>query len=310
MEGTLAIETEHLTRRFDTFTAVEDLTLTVRPGEVFGFLGPNGAGKTTVMRMLASLIAPSSGSARVVGHDVVTEGEAVRRKIGLLTETPGLYRKLSAEENLRYYARLYGVSDVSKAIERYLRILGLYERRHDPVGSFSKGMRQKIAIARALIHDPELVFLDEPTSGLDPEAARVVLDFILELRAQGRTVFLCTHLLDEAERLCDRVGVFKRRLIAVDTPARLRSTRFGSRTVIDLVRRDDRLLSALSGLPFVQSVQWRNHELVVILSNPEDQNPAVVRTLVEAGAEIRFVREEKASLEQVYLSLTGSLRLE
>jgi len=306
----MAIETEHLTRRFDTFTAVEDLTLAVRPGEVFGFLGPNGAGKTTVMRMLAALIRPTDGVARVLGHDVVTEGEAVRRKIGLLTETPGLYRKLSAEENLRYYARLYGMKDVSQAIERYLRLLGLYERRHDPVGSFSKGMRQKIAIARALIHDPQLVFLDEPTSGLDPEAARLVLDFVLELRAQGRTVFLCTHHLDEAERLCDRVAVFKRRLIAVDTPARLRSTRFGSRTVIDLVRRDDRLLQALSGLPFIQGLQWRNHELVVMLSSPEEQNPMVIRALVEAGAEIRFVREEKASLEQVYLSLTGSLRLE
>ncbi|HEY9856862.1 MAG TPA: ABC transporter ATP-binding protein [Stenomitos sp.] len=310
MNGIPAIETEHLTRRFDAFTAVEDLTLTVRPGEVFGFLGPNGAGKTTVMRMLSALIRPTDGVARVLGHDVVTEGEAIRRKIGLLTETPGLYRKLSAEENLRYYARLYGVQNVSQAIERYLRLLGLYERRHDPVGSFSKGMRQKIAIARALIHDPQLVYLDEPTSGLDPEAARLVLDFVLELRAQGRTVFLCTHLLDEAERLCDRVGVFKRRLIAVDTPARLRSTRFGSRTVIDLVRRDDRLLQALSGLPFIQGLLWRNHELVVILSSPEEQNPVVIRTLVEAGAEIRFVREEKASLEQVYLSLTGSLRLE
>lgn len=310
MDGILAIETQNLTRRFGSFTAVEDLTLTVRPGEVFGFLGPNGAGKTTVMRMLASLIAPTSGTARVVGHDTVEEGEHVRRKIGLLTETPGLYRKLSAEENLRYYARLYGVADVPRAIERYLRLLGLYERRHDPVGTFSKGMRQKIAIARALIHDPELVFLDEPTSGLDPEAARLVLDFILELRAQGRTVFLCTHHLDEAERLCDRVGVFKRRLIAVDTPARLRSTRFGSRTVIDMATRDDRFLQALSGLPFVQGVQWRNHQLVVFLANPEEQNPEIVRTLVKAGADIRFVREEKASLEQVYLSLTGSLRLD
>lgn len=304
------IETRNLSRQFDGFTAVEDLTLSVAPGEVFGFLGPNGAGKTTVMRMLAGLIAPSGGTATVVGHDVRTEGQAIRRRIGLLTETPGLYRKLSAEANLRFYARLYGVKDAEAAIKRYLQVLGLYERRHDPVGSFSKGMRQKIAIARALIHDPELVFLDEPTSGLDPEAARLVLDFIVGLKAQGRTVFLCTHHLDEAERLCDRVGVFKRKLIAVDTPESLRRNRFGAKTVLELARREDTLLRRVADLPFVQGVQWRDRQLVVSVADPARQNPQLVRSVVEAGGEILFVREEKASLEQVYLSLTGSLRLD
>lgn len=303
------IETQQLSRSFGAFRAVESLTLKVAPGEIFGFLGPNGAGKTTVMRMLASLIAPSEGSARVVGYDVRTAGHEIRRRIGLLTETPGLYRRLSAEANLRFYARLYGVSDPGPAVERYLRLLGLYERRHEPVGSFSKGMKQKIAIARTLIHEPSLVFLDEPTSGLDPESARLVLDFIWHLKLQGKTVFLCTHHLEEAERLCDRVGVFKRRLIAVDTPARLRQTRFGIKTVVELERREDRLAFVLGQLPFVQTLQWRDNQLVLSLQDPERQNPVVVRTLVEAGADIRFVMEEKPSLEQVYLSLTGSLHM-
>lgn len=304
------IETQDLSRRFGAFSAVESLSVSVEAGEVFGFLGPNGAGKTTVMRMLSALIAPTGGSARVVGYDVRTQGDAIRRRIGLLTESPGLYRKLSAQANLRFYAKLYGVCDPEAAIRRYLSLLGLYERRHDPVGSFSKGMKQKIAIARALIHDPALVFLDEPTSGLDPEATRLVHDFILELKAQGRTVFLCTHHLDEAERLCNRVAVFKRRLIAVDTPERLRATRFGSKTVVELVRQDEAMLAVIRALPFVQAAQWRDNHLVVTLADPARQNPALIRTLVEAGGEIRFVREEKASLEQVYLSLTGSLRLE
>ena len=301
------IETQQLSRSFGTFRAVDSLTMTVNPGEVFGFLGPNGAGKTTVMRMLASLIAPSDGSARVLGYDVRTKGAEIRRRIGLLTESPGLYRRLSAEANLRFYAKLHDVADPHPIIAHYLKRLELYDHRHELVGSFSKGMKQKIAIARTLLHDPQLVFLDEPTSGLDPESARIVLDVVRELKDRGKTIFLCTHHLDEAERLCDRVGVFKRRLIALDTPSRLRETRFGTRTVVDLAIRDERLARAVSALPFVHGLQWREQQLVVTLPDPSKQNPLLVKALVEAGAEIRFVLEEKPSLEQVYLSLTGSL---
>jgi ABC-2 type transport system ATP-binding protein len=304
------IETQGLSRRFGAFVAVEDVTLSVRAGEVFGFLGPNGAGKTTVMRILCGLIAPSSGSARVVGCDVRKDGATIRRRVGLLTESPGLYRKLSAEDNLRYFAKLYGVPDPAPAIRQHLTALGLYERRHDPVGSFSKGMTQKVAIARALLHDPELVFLDEPSSGLDPEAVRLVHDFILALKERGKTVFLCTHHLDEAERLCDRVAVFKRKLIAVDTPERLRENRFGVKTHIVLAERSDSLQHEVARLPFVRGVQWRDTTLVVTLTDPESQNPELVRKVVGLGGAVRRVTEERASLEQAYLSLTGSLRLE
>lgn len=304
------ISTQRLTRRFGAFTAVDSLTLHVPPGEVFGFLGPNGAGKTTVIRMLASLIAPSEGEAQVAGFDIRKDGQRIRQAIGILTESPGLYRKLSARENLRFYAKLYGLPQPDARAQTLLRKLEMDAHQDLPVGRFSKGMTQKIAIARALIHDPQLVFLDEPTSGLDPEAAYLVRDVIAGLKAQGKTVFLSTHRLEEAERLCDRIAVFRRKILAIDTPQGLRRGRFGSRTLVELVRRDEALLDALKALPFVSSAQWRAEgpTLAVTLSDPRAQNPLLIRTLVEHGAEIRFVREEQASLEQAYLSLTGSLK--
>ncbi|MEK7324362.1 MAG: ABC transporter ATP-binding protein, partial [Chloroflexota bacterium] len=219
------IQTEGLTKRFPApkngqpIVAVEGLDLTVQEGEVFGFLGPNGAGKTTTVRMLTSLIGPTSGRAVINGLEVGKDDGAIRQCVGILTETPGMYDRLSAEKNLTIFANLYGVKDAPGQVQRYLRMLGLWERRHDEAGSFSKGMRQKLAIARALLHEPKLVFLDEPTSGLDPEAAKLVRDFIAELKAEGRTIFMCTHNLDEAERLCGRIGIFKTRLITVDSPA-------------------------------------------------------------------------------------------
>ena len=203
------IKTENLTKQFKTTLAVDQLTLEVKEGEVFGFLGPNGAGKTTTVRMLTSLIVPTSGTAVVNGCVLGKDDTQIRRTVGILTETPGMYDNLSAEYNLRIFAGLYEVKDVPGQVEKYLRMLGLWERRFDEVGTFSKGMKQKLAIARALLHEPRMLFLDEPTTGLDPEAAHLVRDFIDELRKEGRTIFLCTHNLDEADRLCDRIGVFK-----------------------------------------------------------------------------------------------------
>jgi ABC-2 type transport system ATP-binding protein len=194
------IETRNLSKRFGASMAVDGLTLSVKRGEIFALLGPNGAGKTTTVRMLACLIAPSSGEATVAGCDVTCEQDAIRARIGILTESPGLYDKLSAAQNLAFFAQLYGLSvEVrERQVKRYLTMLGLWERRSEPVGGFSKGMKQKLAIARALLHEPEVVFLDEPTSALDPEAAKIVRDFIAELKSEGRTIFLCTHNLDEA----------------------------------------------------------------------------------------------------------------
>jgi len=223
--------------------------------------------------------------------------------VGVLTETPGMYDNLSAEYNLRLYAQLYEVQDVGGQVEKYLRMLGLWERRADPAGTFSKGMKQKLAIARAVIHEPRLLFLDEPTSGLDPEAARLVRDFVAELRKEGRTIFMCTHNLDEADRLCDRIGVFKSRLLVVDTPENLRKSLFGRKVVFHLRQAAPELADAVSKLPYVREVKIVENKLLLTVDDPEAQNPEVVRVLVAAGADIRFVGELRHSLEDVYFQL-------
>ncbi len=301
------IHTTHLTRWFGDTLAVDDLSLSVEEGEVFGLLGPNGAGKTTTVRMLTALIAPTSGTAEVAGYCLGTEDMEVRRRVGILTESPGLYEKLSAEQNLRFFADLYEVPAERQPaqIERFLCMLGLWERRHEPVGGFSKGMRHKLAIARALLHEPPVLFLDEPTAGLDPQAARTVRDFIADLRTEGRTTLLTTHNLDEAERLCDRIGVLNTRLIAVDTPQNLRRRLFGRQTVVQLSRLEPRLIDVVQRLPFVQQVETRDNQLVIDVREPEIQNPVIVRELVEAGGDIQYVTELEHSLEDVYFSLVG-----
>lgn len=303
------IRTDGLTKTFDgdkrtgQVQAVSGLSLDIQQGQVFGFLGPNGAGKTTTVRMLSALIAPTAGRAWVNDLEVGKNDTAIRGSIGILTEQPGMYDRLSAEKNLSIYARLYGVRDVPGQVEKYLRMLGLWERRHDPAGSFSKGMKQKLAIARAILHEPRTLFLDEPTAGLDPEAAKLVRDFIEDLKTEGRTIFLCTHNLDEADRLCDRVGVFKQRLIKVDSPGRLRNSLFGRTVEFQLKRVEPALADRARALPFVKHVEVEDNRLRLALDEPETTNPVIVKTLVEAGAEVQFVSEVRHSLEDVYLSL-------
>jgi len=297
------ITTQNLTKKFGENLAVDNLTLEVNEGEVFGFLGPNGAGKTTTVRMLTSLIGPSSGSATVNGYRLGTQDTEIRRTVGILTEAPGLYDNLSAEYNLKIYANLYEVKDVAGQVEKYLRMLGLWHRRHDEAGTFSKGMKHKLAIARALLHEPRVLFLDEPTAGLDPEASRLVRDFIADLRKEGRTIFLCTHNLDEADRLCDRIAVFKTRLLIMDTPSNLRTQLFGRKVVFHLRQADEPLARSINKLPFVDEVKLIDNKLVVRLEDPEANNPAIIRQLVALGAEVQFVGELRRSLEDVYLQL-------
>ena len=299
------IVTERLSKSFGTLQAVQDLELRVEAGEVFGFLGPNGAGKTTTVRMLSGLIGPTSGKAWVAGCEVGKQDGELRRKVGILTESPGLYDRLSAERNLGFFADLYEVSDIAAQVERYLRLLGLWDRRHEPVGGFSKGMRQKLAIARAMLHEPQVVFLDEPTSALDPEAARLVREFIGELRDEGRAIVLCTHNLDEADRLCDRIAVFRTRILALDTPAALRRQLFGRSVVFHLREVAPAHLACLQALPEVHAVEAVDRRLVVSLEDPERDNPRLIRALVDAGAEIQFVGELRRTLEDVYLRLVG-----
>jgi ABC-2 type transport system ATP-binding protein len=297
------VETKNLSKRFGENLAVDKLSITIPPGEVFGLLGPNGAGKTTTIRMLSALIKQTQGEAFVAGYKIGENDYEIRKNVGILTESPGLYDRLSAERNLAFFAKLYEVDNISTQVERYLRMLGLWERRLEQVGTFSKGMRQKLAIARALLHEPKVLFLDEPTSGLDPEAARLVREFITELRQEGRTIVICTHNLDEADRLCDRIAVFNARLLALDTPKNLRNQLYGRTVVFHLASADEKYAKKIGVHEFVRSVQIMENKLVVNLDDPEAQNPALIRELVALGAEIRFVGELRHSLEDVYLRL-------
>ncbi len=296
-----AIETHGLTRRFDGLTAIEGLTLSVDRGEVVGLLGPNGAGKTTTIRMLAALIPPSSGTATVDGFRLGEDDDGVRRSIGILTETPGLYDRLSARRNLEFHARLQGVPDVARTVGRYLELVGLADRAEDPAGTFSKGMRQKLALARALLHEPDVLLLDEPTAGLDPRMARVVRDFIPSLKSEGRTILLSTHNLEEAESLCDRVALIQGRLVAFDRPDAL-AERFFTRRIQLRLTEAEAGATAARALPFVRDVARQGDLLIVTLSDGAE-TPALVRAMVEAGAAIHEVLPLRATLEDVYLEL-------
>jgi len=297
------IQAQRLSRSFRQIQAVSDLDLNIAPGEVFGFLGPNGAGKTTTVRMLAGLIRPSSGSARIAGLAVGRDNASIRAKVGVLTEMPGLYERLSAYQNLEFYAKLQGVASPKSAIRKHLDLLGLWARRHDPVGKFSKGMRQRVAIARALLHDPQVVFLDEPTSGLDPESAHTVRAFIGQLsQEEGRTIFLCTHNLHEAETLCHRIGLMKQTLIKVGTPQQLKRELFKTQTVIELDQAPPDI-EAILDFPFVDHVHANGARVVVTLSDPEAHNPLLIERLVAHNANIRYVRPQERTLEEVYLAL-------
>ena len=298
-----------LGKRFRSLTAVHDLSFEVGDGEIFGILGPNGAGKTTSVRMLSGLIAPSEGTARINGLELGPDSQRIRAITGILTESPGLHDKLTARQNLGYYGRLYGLrgAGLRRAVDRYLGVVGMIDVGDRRVGGFSKGMRQKVAIARALLHEPDVLYLDEPTSALDPSAAKTIRDFVATLRDAGRSIVVCTHNLDEAERLCDRIGIMRGTLLEVDTPAQLRRRSGMASVRVELVgaRRPESFLDLLAGLPFVAAARTSDGALTVELADPRGDNPELVRSLVEAGARIVAVSEEAVTLEQVYLDLVG-----
>jgi ABC-2 type transport system ATP-binding protein len=307
------IVVEGLRRDFGRLVAVHDLSFTVADGEIFGLLGPNGAGKTTTVRMLAGLIRPTDGTATVNGHALGEGSQNIRGLTGILTESPGLHDKLTARQNLAYYGRLYGLrgGDLRAAVERYLGVVGMSEHADRRVGGFSKGMRQKVAIARALLHEPEVIYLDEPTSGLDPSAAKTVRDFVATLRELGRSIVVCTHNLDEAERLCDRIGIMRGTLLRVDTPAGLRRHGRNATVRVDLngARGPDSFVELLARLPYILGARASDEEgsLLVELADPPRETPDLVATLVAAGARISGVREDAATLEEVYLNLVGEV---
>jgi ABC-2 type transport system ATP-binding protein len=297
-----------LGRRFGDQWAIRGLDLELAPAEVFAFLGPNGAGKTTTVRLLTALIGPSEGTATVDGIDVVADPHEVRRRIGLLTETPSLYERLTAEENLDFFGRLHRLSPAVRArrIDELLDLFDLGDRRKDRTATFSKGMKQKLAIARALLHEPKVLFLDEPTSGLDPEAAHIVREAMVTLKRQGRTIVLASHNLDEVERLADRVGFVRGRLLRVDSPARLRAGAAEPIVVADLVAEPaPELVARLRDLAWVRDVSIDGRRLRVRVLDPQAATPELARELVAAGAGILGIRAESASLESVYFDVMG-----
>jgi len=284
-----ALVAAHLTRRFDARVAVDDVSLELAPGEIFALLGPNGAGKTTTLRMLAGLIKPSSGTVDVRG------------RIGFLTEAPGLWDRLTVERNLMVYARLHGLEDPARAVDEALDLFDIGGRKQDRAAQLSKGLKQRVALARTLLHRPDIVLLDEPTSGLDPESARDVRELILRLRGERRAVLISTHNLDEVERVADRVAVLRARLIALDTPAALRARLFGSRVLVRLAGPAAPFADVLK--PAFADVRTEDRTLSIAVSDVERATPGIVRALVQSGADVVSVVADEAPLEEVYLRL-------
>jgi ABC-2 type transport system ATP-binding protein len=292
----------HLTRRFDTRVAVDDVTFELAPGEIFALLGPNGAGKTTTLRMLAGLIAPTSGTVHVGGEPMTASASHLRGRIGFLTEAPGLWDRLTVFENLIVYARLQGVVPSQRAVNAALELFGIANRASDPTAQLSKGLKQRVALARTLLHDPAIVLLDEPTAGLDPESAHDTRALILRLRGENRTVILSTHNLDEVDRVADRVGVLRTRLIALDTPSALRSRLFGQRLVITLAGPAAQY-GAVVRSAGATDVTVDGDRLSIGVGGDGVAAPPLVTALVEAGAKIVSVIPEERPLEEVYLRL-------
>jgi ABC-2 type transport system ATP-binding protein len=300
------INVKNLTKKFDNITAVENLTFEVAEGEVFGLLGPNGAGKTTTIRMLCGLISITSGEAEIAGYQMGKDSDslAIRKLIGLVPDNVGLYEELSAYDNLDYYGKLYECSQEERKekIAYYLKMMDLWEKRDQPVSDFSKGMKQKVAISRALIHNPRLLFFDEPTANLDPEASRMVREIILKLKKEGKTIFINTHNLDEAQRICDRIGILKTKLLTVNTPDQLEKNVWGNKTMIQVEKINDRILAAIKKLQ-PKDLGVEENRITLTLADPQKENPDFVQAIVSAGGRIQYVTQLNPGLEETYLKV-------
>ena len=305
------IEVEGLTKSFGSLTAADHLSFEVKEGEVFGLLGPNGAGKTTTVRMLACLISPSEGSAKVGGYDIARDSLRVREIAGILTENPSLYERLTAYENMDFFAEAYGLSDVQERrnrIRELLEFFELWDRKNDKVATFSKGMKQKLAVARAIVHNPPVLFLDEPTSGLDPESSKEVRDLMERLsRREKHTILLCTHRLEDAEKLCSRVMIINRgKSVIVGTPDELRDRIAGQPILqVALKKLNQKIVAAVRELSGVLEVNVDDSasRLMVTLGDVQSVTPDVVRTVVHAGGMVLSVSVLRPSLEEAYLKL-------
>jgi ABC-2 type transport system ATP-binding protein len=299
------IETSDLTKQFGDFTAVDGIDLSVREGEVLALLGPNGAGKTTTVRMLASILKPTAGWARIAGYDTMEDARMVRHMVGLLTEFPGLYLRMRAPDYLDFFGQLQGLSRAQRAerSEHLLKRFELWDARKKRAGEYSKGMRQKLALVRAMLHEPQVLFLDEPTSAMDPHSAKLVRDAITELRRDRRTIILCTHNLNEAEMLADRIAIIRRgRIVAIGTPAQLKARLLGDPLLeLRLAEPIDGLLSDLEDLVTVEDhgETWLRYST----PNPERDNPRLLQQLAERGTPVVTLSEVQRSMEEVYLRI-------
>ncbi len=303
------IYTENLTRTFGNLTAVDNLNLHIEKGEVFGFLGPNGAGKTTTIRMLACLISPTKGTATVAGYNIQKDPLKVRQSVGILTENPSLYERLTAYENMDFFAQAYGITDAAeraKRIQELLEFFHLWDRKNDRVGGFSKGMKQKLAIVRATVHRPPVLFLDEPTAGLDPESAKEIRDMMAELSQREKcTILLSTHHLEDAEKLCRRVLIMnKGRCLLIGSPDELRQ-RISEKPIIEvgLIEVTPEIMAALKANQVAEEVKQQETKLLISVKNTQAATPEIVRAIVKAEGQILSVNVQRPSLEEAYLKL-------
>ena len=292
------IKVENLTKKFETITAVENISFDINESEIFGFLGPNGAGKTTTIRMLSTLISQTSGTITIDNRIPESDGEYIRSITGLLTESPGMYEKISAYNNLEYYSSFYNIPVIKRKdnIERYLKMFDLWDRKDDPVGTYSKGMKQKLALSRALIHEPKILFLDEPTAGLDPESAYMVRNFIESLKEEKTTVFLCTHNLEEASNLSDRVCILKRKIIRIATLSELQSDDKDKRVEIVFADNASRYVKLLEEIDKIKDIQTDSNRAILVIKEPEISNPLIIKKIIDNGAKILYFNEIKATL--------------
>ena len=298
------IEVENLTKKFDDLTAVDNISFKIKEGEVFGFVGPNGAGKTTTVRMLSCLISSTSGTASVAGFNINEKADAtnIRKIIGLIPDNVGLYNELSAYKNLDFYGKLYGLSNNEREenIKYFLKMLGIWDKKDFLVGKFSKGMKQKLAISRALIHDPEILFLDEPTANLDPSSSKTVRDFLIELKKEDKTIFLNTHNLEEVQQICDKIGIMNTKLLRVSTQKDLKEAVWGKKTIVQLEKVDNNILESLNQSQF-ENITVSGNKLSFNVTNPEKENSSLVEAIVNAGGRIQYVEKFDPSLEDTYL---------
>ena len=299
------IDVKNLTKKFGNILAIDNLSFHINEGEIFGFLGPNGAGKTTTMRILCCLISKTSGDVKIADYQIgnKTDSLKIRKIIGLVPDNVGLYEELSAYDNLDFYGKLYECTEKQRKenIEYFLNMLGLWDKRNLSVGDFSKGMKQKVAIARALIHNPKLLFLDEPTVNLDPEYSKIVRDIIIGLKKEGKTIFLNTHNLDEAQRICDRIGILKTKLLAINTPQQLEKSFSGNKIVIQLKEVNESIVDAVKKLkPKNLTVEGNK---IIIGVDPLEENPDFVKAIVSAGGHVQSATELNPDLEETYLKI-------